>query len=268
MKFDGNLAWKRASATVSANRHLLLALAGVFFFLPSFALIMLFKQPTLPPGATPEQMMPVVQQFLSTMAPWFLAGSVVQALGQLTLIDLFGHGKRSTVGESLRRGLGSLLSFVAVQFVTGFAMMLVLGLVMTLGSLITPLLGVGLGLYAMVQIYARFLTAAPAIVLERRLNPFVALGRSVMLSRGNGLRIGNFLFLLAMAVMLVLTVLSVLIGIVAALTIGEGRVAEMITGFVSSAASAVALTYFVAVVVAIYRQLSGDAPEPARVSPE
>jgi hypothetical protein len=255
-KFDGNLAWKQASAAVATNRDLLLALAGVLFFLPSFALIMLFKQPQMPANATAEQMLPVVRGFLTTMAPWFLIGSVVQALGQLALVELLGRGGRPTVGEALRRGLASLPSFIAVQLIIGFLMMAVLALAMTLGSLVAPVVGVALGLYLVIQAFARLVTASAVIVLERRLNPFAALMRAVLLSRGNGFRIGNFLFLLAAAAAIVLMVLSVVIGILAALTIGEGRVAEIVTGFVSSAASAVALTYFVAIVVAMHRQLT------------
>lgn len=264
MKFDGNLAWKQASASVKANRDLLLALAGVFFFLPSFALVMLIKQPQVAAGATPEQMLPVFQAFVSTMAPWFVLGSIIQALGQLALIELLARGGRPTVGEALRRGFTSLPSLIAVQLLTGLLIMTVLLLATTLGSLIHPALGVALGIYLCVQVYARLVTASAVIVLEQRLNPFAAIARAFALSRGNGFHLGNFLALLAVAAGLILIVLSVVIGIIAAVTIGEGRVAEMVSGFVSSAASALALAYFVAITVAIYRQLAGDSAETAK----
>jgi hypothetical protein len=265
-KFDGNLAWKQASAAVKANRDLLLALAGVLFFLPSFALIMLFKQPQVPPGATPAQMLPLMQDFLTTMAPWFLIGSVVQALGQLALVELLGRGGRPTVGDALRVALAALPSFIAVQLIIGFVMMAILVLAMTLGGLVAPVLGAALGVYLVVQAFARLITASAVIVLERQRNPFVALMRALTLSRGNGFRIGNFLFLVAIAAALVLMVVSVVIGILAALTIGEGRVADIVTGFVSSSASALALTYFVAIVVAMHRQLAGGTPTAAEAS--
>ena len=260
MKFDGNLAWKQASATVTANRELLLALAGVFFFLPSFALIMLFKQPQIAPGATPEQMMPVLREFISTMAPWFVIGSVIQALGQLTLAELLGRGGQSTVGQALRQGVSGLLAYVAVQIMTGFMAMSVLVLASAIVGLVSPVLGLMVGLYLVVQVYARFVTASVVVALERQRNPFAALVRSVALSRGNGFRIGNFLFLLAVAIFALFAALSIVAGIIAALTIGEGRTAEIVTGFISSAASAAAMTYFVAIIVAIYRQLMGEAP--------
>ena len=52
-------------------------------------------------------------------------------------------------------------------------------------------------------------------------------------------------------------VLTIVLGIVAALTMGEGRAAEILTGFFSSAATALAIAYFAAITVAVYRQLAG-----------
>ena len=56
-KLDTNAAWKEASAIVSANREVLLALAGVFFMLPSLAVAVIAGEPEVIPGARPEQMM-------------------------------------------------------------------------------------------------------------------------------------------------------------------------------------------------------------------
>lgn len=263
MKFDGNLAWKQSTTAVAGNRELLLALAGVFFFLPSFALIMLIKQPQVPPGATPQQMLAILEPFVAATVPWFLLGSVIQALGQLTLIGLFARGGRPTVGEALREGGRALPSYIVVQFLTGFVVTSVLLLAMAIGGAVSPVLGFALAIYFVCQAYGRILTAPAVLVLERRLNPFAALIRAVALSRGNGFRIGNFLFLLVIALGVGFVVLTILIGILAALTMGEGRTAEIVTGFVSSALTAVGLAYFVAITVAIYRQLVDPAPETA-----
>jgi len=258
MKFDGNLVWKQATATMAANRELVLALAGVFFFLPSFALIMLIKQPEVAPGGTPEQMMKVLEPFVSQMLPWFLLGSIVQSVGQVGLLQLFGSGGRSTVGQALRAGLGVLVTYIAMQLITGFLMTTVLLLVAGIGSLIHPVLGLALGIYVACQAYARFVAGGAVVVLEREKNPFAALLEAASLSRGNGFRIGNFLFLLATAGFVLLMVLTLVVGIVAALTLGEGRAANIVSGFFSSAATAVAVSYFAAITIAIYRQLRGN----------
>jgi hypothetical protein len=262
MKFDGNLAWKQASAAMAANRELLLALAGVFFFLPSFALIMLFKQPQVPAGATPEQVMAAAQPFMAAIGPWLVIGSVVQALGQLTLFELFGRSSgRPTVSEALRTALGSMFTYLVVQLLTGFMMTLVLVLALALGGIVSTILGAVLGVYLVCQAYARIFTAGAVIVLEDRFNPFTVLMRAFSLSRGNGFRLGNFLFLLVIAMIVGFMVVTVIVGIIAALTLGQGRAAEMLTGFFSSVVSAVAVAYFVAIVTAVYRQLTAPAAE-------
>ena len=265
MAFDGNLAWKQATATMAANRELVLALAGVFFFLPSFAMIMLIKQPQVAAGTPPEKMLAILEPFILSMAPWFIIGSVVQTLGQATLIELFGHGGRATVGEALRKSLGVILSYIAVQLLTGFMMTSVLMLAMTAGSIVSPVLGVALGCYLVALAYGRLVAAGPVVVLERRKNPIAALVRAAQLSRGHTLRLGNFLFLLAMAFFFAFFVLTVIVGIVAALTMGEGRAAEILSGFFSSAMTALGIAYFAAIAVAAYRQLAGRRPEQARL---
>ena len=154
-----------------------------------------------------------------------------------------------------------MLSYIALQLFTGFMIASVLVLAAGLGNLISPILGVGLGIYLACQVYARFVAAGAVIVVERQNNPFAALARAITLSRGNGFRLGNFLFLVGVAAFILLMVLTLIVGIVAALTMGEGRAAEIFSGFFSSAASAVAIAYFAAIIVAIHRQLTGNSPE-------
>lgn len=267
MKFDGNLAWKQASAAIGANRELVLALAGVFFFLPSFALVMLFKQPVVPPGAKPEEMMAVLQPFFASMAPWFLLGSIIQAFGQATLIELFGRGVRETVGEALRHGLRALPYYIVVQLLVGMMVAIVMVFGQVIGGIVTPILGLVLAIYLACHAYGRVIVASPLVVLED-MNPIAALVHSVRQSRGNALRLGNFLFLLVVGCFVVITVLTILLGIVAALAIGEGRTAEILTGFFTSAAAAIVLCYFAAIAVAVHRQLAGGVSEQSGARPE
>ena len=185
-----------------------------------------------------------------------IIGSILQALGQLTLIELFGRGGRSTVGEALRRGAAGLPTYVVVQLLTGFMMTAVLFLALGLGSLISPVLGLALATYLVCQAYARFMSAGAVIVLERQKNPFVALVRAVSLTRGNGFRLGHFLFLLLMAFLVLFLVLTIVIGILCAVTMGEGRAADIVTGFFSSALTALAVAWFAAITTAVYRQLT------------
>jgi hypothetical protein len=263
MKFDGNAAWKQASAMVAANRELVLVLAGVFFFLPSFALIMLVKQPQVPQGTTPEQAVAALQPFVSSLAPWLVVASVVQAMGRLTLIGLFGRGRRTTVGGALRGAVVAMASYLVVYLLSTMALSVMLGVVVAVVRLLNPLVAVAVGAYLVCLVYGRLLTTTAVIVLEEQYNPFKAFFRSLALTRGNGLRIGNFLFLLAIAFLVVMLVLSIVLGILASLTMGQGRTAEIVTGSASSVVTAAALAYFVAITVAIYRQVGGSVVEAA-----
>jgi hypothetical protein len=266
IKFDSNRAWKHASATLKANRDIVLALGGVFLFLPSFALVMLAKQPQIAAGGTPEQMAAALQPYIATMGPWVVIGTVIQSLGQLALIALFGRGGQSTVGQALRRAVEGMATYIAFYLVAIFLMSILLSLVMALGSLLHPVVGLVLATYAACQFYARFMATGAVIVLEERLNPIAAMMRSWTLTRRNGWRIGHFVFLLVIAALVVLSVLSMVVGIITALTMGQGRTAEIVSGFVSSALAATMLAYLAAIIVAVYRQLAGDTADQARAT--
>jgi hypothetical protein len=47
---------------------------------------------------------------------------------------------------------------------------------------------------------------------------------------------------------------------------GQGRTAEIVSGFVSSALAATMLAYLAAIIVAVYRQLAGDTADQARAT--
>jgi hypothetical protein len=71
MKFDSNLAWSQASATVSANRDLVLALGGVFFLLPQLVLAEFMPDPPASaPGASPQETLAAMQGFYRQILPW------------------------------------------------------------------------------------------------------------------------------------------------------------------------------------------------------
>ena len=101
MRFDSNQAWKDAASAVSANRDVLLALAGVFFVLPSFTFTVFYPQPEPPAGATPEQLFDLMGAFYRQAWPVLLAMAAVQMVGTLAMLALFTDRSRPTVGQAL-----------------------------------------------------------------------------------------------------------------------------------------------------------------------
>ena len=260
MRFDSNLAWKDSVQAVSANRDVLLALAGVFFMLPSLAFALLFPQPDPQPGLTPEQTLAVMGDFYRGAMPYMLVMSLVQAIGTLSVLTLFTDRARPTVGEAIRLGIGGVFSYLGAYLLIGMGLGLTGGLLIGgMAAAGVPALAVAL-LVAMVYIGIRMSLIAPVVAVDRVRNPIAALRRSWDLTRGNAGRILLFFVLLGLAFIVVLLVIMGLIGVMLALVAG-GEGAKIGAAVISSLLTGVMTLYFIAVIASIHRQLSGPSAE-------
>jgi hypothetical protein len=267
MTFDSNRAWKEASAAVIANRDVLLALAGVFFLLPSLAFALLMPAPEAQPGATPQQAVAAMTAYYAAAAPFLIPMTIVQAAGTLGLLALFTDKRRPTVGEAIRLGFVGLLPYIGVQLLLGVALGLgfaVLGGIAAASGVqalvVIVIVGVVLGGgYVVVKTSL----AAPIIVVEGVRNPVVALRRSWLLTKGNSVRLALFYLLLAVVSAIIVTIIMAVVGVLATLFAG-GEPARVIAAILSSTLGSVMTLYFVAVIAAAHRQLAG--PSADRVS--
>jgi len=266
MKFDSNLAWKRASSSIGANREVLLALSGVFFLLPSLAFALFFPSPEPTPGQSETQIMAAMQDYYMSAMPILIPMALVQAAGTLALLTLFTDKSRPTVGEAIRQGLAGILPYIAAQLLLGIGIGLLGGIALALGSVtgVPAVAGVVIALVIIVAAYAAIKTSlvAPIVAVERERNPVAALRRSWQLTKGNSVRIGLFYLLLLVAFVVVMSLIMMAVGVVLAAVAGPetGRIAGAV---VSSALGAVMTLYFVAVMAAVHRQLAGPSPDVA-----
>jgi hypothetical protein len=264
MKFDSNRAWKEASAAITANRDVLLALAGVFFLLPSLAFALLMPTAQAQPGATPEQAMAAMSAYYSSAAPFLIPMTILQAAGTLGLLSLFTDKRRPTVGEAIKLGFVGLLPYIGAQLLLGIAAGLLFGILGGIAAasgvkalVVIVIVAVAIGVaYAMVKTSL----AAPVIMVEGARNPIAALRRSWRLTKGNSVRLGLFYLLLAVVSGIVITIVMAVVGVVATLLAG-GEPARVIAAILSSALGSVMTLYFVAVIAAAHRQLAGPSPE-------
>ena len=264
MKFDSNLAWKQASASIGANREVLLALAGVFFVLPSLAFALFYPQPEPAAGQTAEQAAAVLQGYFASAIPALLPMALVQAVGTLAMLTLFTDKSRPTVGAAIRLGAAGVLPYVAAQLLLGLGVGAVGGLVLSLGAVtgITAVVAVAFiaAVCAAAYIWIRTSLAAPIIAVERQRNPITALRRSWRLTAGNAARLALFYVLLGLALLLVTGLITMVVGLAIAVIAGpEG--AKIGEAVVSSVLGAVMALYFVAVLAAVHRQLTQSSPE-------
>lgn len=260
MRLDTGKAWTEAAATVSANKEVLVAIAGVFFFLPALMLALFFPQPEPPAGAQPRELFAMLETYYLHAGPWLLAGALVQVLGQLAVLMLTARAGQATVGDAIRAAIRALPSYVGTQLVligAIFAAFLTIRMIAVLSQPLAVLLGlIVAGLAVWVSI--RCLLTPVVIAVEGARHPLAVLRRSWDLTRGNAGRITLFAIVLALAVSVLAAVASALTGIVLALVGGPavGRIAgDAAVALVGAAAA----TYFAISFAAIHRQLAGTA---------
>ena len=258
-KLDSNAAWKEASSQVSANRDVFLALAGVFFVVPSLALTVIGGEPEVVPGMQREAMMAAITKFYTDAWWLILASSVLQVIGVLSILTLMRDRSRPTVGEAIRSGLSGLLPYLGAQLLFALAVGLVGGIVIGVAAAIAPpLAAVGALLLFVVAVFigVRLILVAPVIAVEGQRNPLTALRRSWTLTQGQFWRIFGFLALVMILFLVILGVIMLLVGVVLAI-LTSGETQRVLAAVVSSALTAVVVTYVIGIIAAIHRQLAG-----------
>jgi Membrane domain of glycerophosphoryl diester phosphodiesterase len=250
MKLDTNQAWQEASAMVSANRQVLVALAGVFFVLPGLALSLFFPEPQPDPKLPPKELFAVLGEYYKGIAPWTIPVLIASSIGILALLTLFADRSRPTVSEAIRQGASGFPSYIGSQLITtlGFA---------AAGSVGLGIILVSAVLLAAIYFGVRFTLAGPVVAVEGVRNPVAALRRSWKLTQDNVGRILIFFMLITLAFIVVIGVIMAITGVVLAVTVG-GEPARVVAGLVSSVLTGVYTVYLTACLGAIHRQLTDE----------
>ncbi len=265
MKLDMGKAWRDAMAMVAANREVMLIVAGVFFFLPSLAAVLIIPEAQPPAGATEEQLTAFMGEFYADNAPIFIIMGLVQAIGSIALIALLRDSSRPTVGEALMTGLKGLLPYLGVQILIAFGAVLVMSVIIGVavaGGLVS--LAIILGVLAfMVFIYVmiKLSMVLPVIALEKQMNPITLIKRSWQLTKGSSLYLLLFFGLLVIAFLVIALIAGMIFGVLLAL-LGPGSTAYLIAnGALSGLLSSLATMIAAAIMAAIHRQLAGPSTD-------
>lgn len=263
MTFDSNRAWNEASRAVSANKEVVLAIAGVFFLLPQLVFSIFFPAPEIPKGVTEQQMMNIAAPYYASILPIVVPMLVCQCLGTLSLLCLLDPDRRPTVGEAIGGGLKGLVAYILAQIVLGVGLLAVLLVPTTLFSMVGGIaggvVGMAIGFGGAVLIGVRLSLTAPVIGVDKLRNPVGAMVRSWGLTRGNTARIFGFYALLLLA-MMVLMILANVVTLPISL-LAPKHIADLAVGAFQALVAMVAGIYSVAVIGQVHRQLTGDSVE-------
>jgi hypothetical protein len=263
MKLDSNLAWQDAQAAIRANREVLLALAGVFFLIPTLAFALLYPQPQVPSAMTPQQAFTLLESFYREAFPFMLIVVALQVVGAMTVMTLFTDRTRPTVGGAIRHGAVDTAVFLGGMLVFWVVSGLALGVVVSLAALagVVVLAGVvtAASIGALLYCTLRMAMVMPVIAVDGERNPLLALRRSWELTRGNAGRIFVVLLLLFVVYFVIVLALTAVAGTGIALTLGS-KASGIVMAVLSSAVGALFTLYVIAVLAMIHRQLSGGSP--------
>lgn len=271
MKFDMTAAWAEAVRLLAANRQVIAVVAGVFFFLPYLAFMLLFMNQMAALEASqaadpdPEVMGQAMMGFYGDVWWIVLLAALIQGIGMLGLLTLLTDRRRPTVGEALKIGVKLVLPYFGAQLLISVLLGLLVLVPVAVGAGISVTAGVLLGLAAFaafLYLFTKFVLTPAVIAIERQANPLAAMGRAWRLTSGNSLRIFLFVFLLFVAVAVVGGVFSMIVGLVFAL--GGPETALIGQAVISGLINAAFYVIFLGVLAAIYCQLAGPSSEAVR----
>lgn len=259
-RFDSNRAWQDASGAVKSNRDALIALAGVFIALPSFALAVLLPQPEPQPGTDMDAAMQLATLYFRDNWPALVILGLLSTIGTMAMLSLFGHASRPTVGEAIRKGLAATPITILAQMIIGFVMTGLVLAPLTLlslgGSKALGAVGLLIGLAIAGWFWTRTSLTTPVIAVENTRNPLAAVQRSFALTKGHAGRLLLFLFLLVLAFIIGGELLQIAMAMLVQLVAGPQ--AGTITGaLIASIVQTAMAVYLAAALAASHRQLVG-----------
>lgn len=229
------------------DRAALLGVAGLFWFLPAFALALLVP----PPPAAPASNAPMMRQLLLRLdslqhwidngGGWVLLGPAIGAVGTLAVLALYLDRTRPDVRGALLLGLALWPRFMLLSAMVG----------------LMALVGLALWVLPMFWVLGRVMPAAPALLAERPLGAAAAVARGFGLSRGASLPLAALSAATLGLGWIAQRPLLALDGWLRGQPDGPNPVALMTVDAVAAAADTVVALATALLAVAAYRRLAG-----------
>lgn len=169
MKLNLGRMFAAAGSLWRAERALIVPLAGLFYFVPTLALILLLPEAQPAPGANDEAVLQALLDYAQANAGPIVAVNLVQLAATALFLSLFLAPGHPTLGEAMRLAAGRMIAFVA-------AGLLMWGALMIGALLILPAL----------YLIGRFFLVTSVLAAEPRTGPVEAIARSLSLTAGRG----------------------------------------------------------------------------------
>lgn len=241
MKFSYSAAWNDAVQMLRRNSSLLLALAGVFFFLPALLVGHFIPQPE--GSETIEAMAADLRIYISENWHWLLLANIVNMIGTIAIYLLLFGPRDRTVGSAIAGALPilpfyfimSIIAFVTVGF--GFVWLVLPG----------------------IYLLGRLVVSGPVMVAENRRNPIDAIRGSWARTKGKGWAVAGLVVLVFVAGYLLFFAVTAVLGSIFLLVGGKEGLGGLLVLILQSACTAILSTVLIVLFAAIYRSLSAPS---------
>lgn len=236
-KLSFDATWADLVAMAKSNASVLAIVAGAFLLLPNFAQMLFAPPPNI--RSFDWNGLRQLEIYYADNALILILCNLPVWLGSAGILALLLDPRRLTVGEALKSGLRLLPGVIVLNWLIQF--MIVSGFLL----LIVP------GLY----LIGRLVLGAPAQMAERLGNPITAIGRSFVLSKGNGWRIVGLVVLIAVVAVIVASAANAIVGILLSLILPKTAAVAAIALLKSAIGAAMKLLVLL-LGAALYRQLA------------
>jgi hypothetical protein len=258
VSFSYNKVLDNSAAIVRTHLTLLLAIAGVFSFLPNLLLNHFLPIPAMT-GTDPQAVLGAMSEYAAANWYWYLLGLLFGMAGTLAMSSLILDTRQPTVRTAIGEGLVLLPSYAVTAFLLAMAgsilfLLLVVLLALPLGQ--SPLVAL-LAMIPFLYLFGRLAIVAQVIVAEDRRGPFNALSRTLALTRGKGWSIAGLAVAAFLLMGMAVLVARAVVGIPLRLLL-EAELAEFLEQIVTGAVAMVLEVLVIALYAGIYRSLIGD----------
>jgi len=222
------------------HKESILAIAGVFLFLPSLLMAQFVGQPALSGDEDGNALIAAYSAFFNENTTAIISSNLLVSFGGLAIYFVIALSRGASVADNLGTAFKYFLTFLLANILSG--------LVIIAGFLlfIVP------GLY----VFGRLILVPMVIADQSDRNPVEALKKSWEITKGNGFSILLLFIIIWLVGAITIGVLQMLVGVVTGLATG-GQGWPLIENLVAALAGTALQIVLIVVIAAIYQQLTG-----------
>ncbi|MEP3227432.1 MAG: glycerophosphoryl diester phosphodiesterase membrane domain-containing protein [Parasphingorhabdus sp.] len=248
MKLNFMDCWNGTLAILRAHKEAIIAISGVFVFLPTLLMAQFVGQPALQGTEDLNAAMSAYSTFFQDNATAIILSNLIISFGGFVIFFTIARAHSGTLADDLGKAMRFFLFFLLANILTGL---------ITLA---------GFMLFIIPGFYVACRMALVPIVIadQEERNPLEAVKKSWAITKDNGFSILLLVLIIAIIGAITVGVIQMIVGLIIGVATG-GAGWALLENIVSALGSAVLGVLFTALIASIYNQLTGKGSNVAEV---